>query len=176
MQDESTSDEAYAALETEYDTLSEERTALHDRPRILLDKLKPLVGQFLKLSRKGEMVLDSDYYSETPLRLKSPDEQGEGESVIVTAGGSGRQADATKPQRPETVAPGGKAISARLFDELAVQRRDILAASLLSQPGLALDYMLFAMADARRAGYGQYGTTIRAPSPQDPQIGEVGAS
>ena len=180
MEDESTPDESYAAFEAEHDALNEERQALYDRPRILPDELKPLVGQFLKLSRKGEMVLDCDYYSETPVRMKNPDEIGDGESPIMIGGqGGGSHSGGAhngdhKPQRPEAVAPGGKPISARLFDELAVQRRDILAASLLSQPGLALDYMLFAMADAKR-GYGQYGTTIKAPGPQDPAVGDTGA-
>ena len=180
MEDEATPDKAYAAFEAEHDALNEERQALHDRPRMLPDELKPMVGQFLKLSRKGEMVLDCDYYSETPVRMKNPDEIGDGESPIAIGGqgagshGSGSNNGDNKPQRPEAIAPGGKPISARLFDELAVQRRDILAASLLSQPGLALDYMLFAMTDAKR-GYGQYGTTIKAPGPQDPQIGDIGA-
>ena len=173
MEDEATSDEAYAAFEAELEVLNEARAVLRDRPRILPDELKPHVGQFLKLSRKGEMVLDCDYYSETPIRLRDPGEVGDGESAVVTGGQAGRQADAA-PQRPEAVAPGGKAITARLFDELAVQRRDILAASLLSQPGLALDYMLFVIADAK-SGYGQYGTTIKAANPQDPQIGDVSA-
>ena len=173
LQDDEIPDESFTALEEEHETLTAERGALHDRPRILPDELKPLVGQFLKLSRKGEMILDGDYYSETPIRLRDPDEVGDGESAIVTGGQSGNQV-AAAPRRPEAVAPGGKAITARLFDELAVQRRDILAATLLPQPGLALDYMLFAIADAKR-GYGQYGTTIKAPNPQDPQIGDVGA-
>jgi ParB family chromosome partitioning protein len=172
MEDESVTDDAYAALETEYDALNQERTILHDRPRILPDELKPHVGQFLKLSRKGAMVLDSDYYSETPIRLRDSDDVGDGESSITIGGHSGKSGE-PKLQRPEVEVPGGKAISARLFDELAVQRRDILAASLLGHPGLALDFMLFAMADAKR-GYGHYGTTIKAPVPQDPQIGDIG--
>lgn len=60
-------------------------------------------------------------------------------------------------------------MSARLHDELAVQRRDILAASILADPALALDYMLFAMADQGRS-YSRYGTTITAGRPQDPQM------
>ena len=173
MQDDDIPDAMFTALEEKHEALTTERDALHDRPRILPDELKSLVGQFLKLSRKGEMILDGDYYSETPIRLRDPEEVGDGESAIVTGGQSGvRLADTS--QRPEAVAPGGKAITARLFDELAVQRRDILAASLLSQPGLALDYMLFVIADAK-SGYAQYGTTIKAANPQDPQIGDVGA-
>ena len=69
----------------------------------------------------------------------------------------------------QAVAPGGKPLSARLHDELAVQRRDILAASILADPGLALDYALFAMVDRNRT-YGRAGTTITAGRPNDPQM------
>jgi len=36
-------------------------------------------------------------------------------------------------------------------DQLAMQRRDVLGAALIANPGLALDYMLFAMVDGGRA-------------------------
>ncbi len=166
---------------------------LQDRPRELPEDLKPHVGQFLKLSRKGEMVLDCDYYSEAPIRIHEPSitanrdsADGAGDDGETSDGDTrrgftigepyrGGNGGSDKPIRPEAEAPGGKAISARLFDELAVQRRDILSASLLTQPGLALDYLLFVMADAKR-GYVAYGTTIKAPGPQDPQVGEIAPS
>lgn len=183
MGNEALSDEAYAALEAEYDSLAQDREALHDRPRVMPDELKPHIGQFLKLTRKGEMVLDNDYYSETPIRVHDVPAVGDDSDDGGESGGGSRftigeprgSGGATTSHRPEAQGPGGKAISDRLFDELAVQRRDILAASLLAQPGLALDYLLFVMADAKR-GYTAYGTTIKASAPQDPQVGEIGPS
>ncbi len=44
---------------------------------------------------------------------------------------------------------GASRSAIRLYDELAIQRRDILASCLLAQPALALDYALFVMVDAR---------------------------
>ena len=105
------------------------------------------------------MTLDTTYYSETPIRLPGDDRP------LPSSPSSRRTADLP----PEAVAPGGKPLSARLHDELAVQRRDILAASILGDPGLALDYMLFCLADPSH-GYGRYGTTVRAGRPQDPQM------
>lgn len=81
------------------------------------------------------------------------------------------------------MAPGGKPLSGRLYDELAIQRRDILASCLLAQPALALDFALFVMIDARMCSSGgatdsavKYGTTIRAMGPQDPMVGDMPSS
>src|SRR3546814_8344899 len=53
-----------------------------------------------------------------------------------------------------------------------MQRRDVLAATLLSHPALALDYALFVMIDDRASTFSAYGSTIRARSPQDPVSGD----
>jgi ParB family chromosome partitioning protein len=84
---------------------------------------------------------------------------------------SGSTGATGKAPPPEKIAPGGKPLSARLSDELAMQRRDILAAALLADPALALDYALFAMIDGNR-GYERYGTTMKAARPNDPVIGK----
>ena len=180
MEDEDLSEEAYQALDAENDALGDEREQLARRESVLPDELKPLVGAFLTLSPKGQLVLDSTYYSEQPLRTRAP-EGAEGEDAEGTAitgslpiGGSSNGAS-TRAAPPEAVAPGGKPLSARLYDELAMQRRDVLAAAMLSHPGLALDYAIFAMAD-RGHGLGQLGTTIRAGRAQDPVTGELPAS
>lgn len=44
--------------------------------------------------------------------------------------------------------PKSNAFSQRLLDELAMQRRDILAVHLAKDPALALDFMVFTLADA----------------------------
>ncbi|WP_337847824.1 ParB N-terminal domain-containing protein [Sphingomonas sp.] len=174
MEDESISEEAYKALDQEYDALDEEVHAIQNVAPVLPDELKPLVGAFLKLTPKGEMVLDTEYYSEEPVRVGGTDEDGNSEDDH--GGGTGSTARGREytppPPPPEAVAPGGKPLSARLYDELSMQRRDVLAAALLSHPALALDYALFVMIDDRTSSFSAYGSTIRARSPQDPVSGE----
>jgi ParB family chromosome partitioning protein len=169
MEDEDIAEEAYKALDQEWDALEAEEHALHHRPPVLAEELKPRVGAFLKLTPRGEMVLDAEYYSEEPLSVGETDEDDGGDVGGAGSTGSGRE---TASPPPEAVAPGGKPLSARLYDELAMQRRDVLAAALLSHPALALDYALFVMIDDRASTLGGYGSTIRARSPQDPVSGE----
>lgn len=156
------------ALEAEYEEIDEERRTLSNPKRELPEEWKGEVGQFLILTNEGEMVLDPDYYSEKELRFEEDDNGqitgGAFEAPTTKSGG------AAKPAKPEAAAPGGKAVSARLFDELAVQRRNVLAASLLGDPGLALDYAIFVLADGR--GYEPKGTTIRGGKADDPVRGE----
>lgn len=177
MEDDETSEEAYRALDEEWDALAEEERAIHYRPAMLPEELKPRVGSFLKLSPRGEMVLDSEYYSEEPVRVGGEDDDADandegGESHRGAAGGD----HGAPPAPPETLAPGGKPLSARLYDELAMQRRDVLAAVMLANPALALDYALFVMIDDRSSGHCAYGSTIQARSPDDPVRGEQPAT
>lgn len=178
MDDEETTEDAFSLLDAEYDGLDEERRALHDRPSVLPDALRPLVGAFLTLTARGEMLLDTAYYSERPLRLDAnggvlddaaPREEPDGNDTSGIGGSGGGEAAAP---RPDTVAPGGKALSMRLFEELAMQRRDVLAANLIQHPALALDYAIFVMIDGRKQCLAKHGSTIRASSPQDPVVGE----
>ncbi len=166
MENEELDEEAYTALNEEFDTLEAEYRELHDRPTMLPDELKGQVGTFLKLDDKGKLVLETSYFSETPTHSGNENDSDEADSAR-------RRADELPP---EAVAPGGKPLSARLQDELAMQRRDILAAAILADPALALDYALFSMIDAKRS-YGGYGTTITAGRANDPcLIGELGES
>jgi ParB family chromosome partitioning protein len=58
-------------------------------------------------------------------------------------------------------------LSKRLVDELAMQRRDVLALHVASDPGLALDIMVFTLADADTHDWrARPSTTLRAPSRQ----------
>ncbi len=196
MENEDLSEEAFTASEAEHDTLGEELEALQRRPSILPAELVSRVGAFLTLSQSGTMVLDETYYSETPIRVTvvepEPVEGDNGKTEetddgLVDGEGSGSErvraeptfrieegaatpvtAGSPKEVDPDNAAPGGKALSQVLSDQLAMQRRDVLAASLIASPGLALDYMLFAMVDARRGTSSNDGTTISAHAPQDP--------
>jgi ParB family chromosome partitioning protein len=63
-------------------------------------------------------------------------------------------------------------LSKRLVDELAMQRRDVLALHVASDPGLALDIMVFTLADADTHDWrARAATTLRAPVPAGPIIG-----
>jgi ParB family chromosome partitioning protein len=159
-----------AALNEEYDRLDQEMQDISSPTAELPDEWKAEVGRFLIVTTKGEMVLEPDYHSEKHLRMER-DEDGKvtgGRFETLTRSGSG--SSPAKPPAPEATGPGGKAYSARLFDELAVQRRNILAASLIGDPGLALDYAIFALADGTLHSYENRGTTIKAPRPQDPVL------
>lgn len=62
-------------------------------------------------------------------------------------------------------------LSKRLVDELAMQR-DVLALHVASDPGLALDVMIFTLADADTHDWrARPRTTLRAPVPAGPIIG-----
>jgi ParB family chromosome partitioning protein len=161
----------FGQLEAEYENLDAERSDLNNPVRELPEEWRSEAGRFLVLTTRGEMVLEADYYSEKRLSFET-DENGK---VTATAEepvpGSTKKGSAT-PSRPEAVAPGTeKPISARLFDELSVQRRNILSASLLSDAGLALDFAIFALADSR--SYESRGTSIRGGHPSDPATGEL---
>ncbi len=179
MADDSLDEDARKILDQEYDALENEVRTIRNAAPVLPDELRSHVGAFLKLTPKGEMVLDPEYYSEAPIPVGGTgDDQGDEEADGADrnrAGGSGR-ASTPPAAPPEAVAPGGKPLSARLHDELAMQRRDILAAAMLSHPALALDYALFVMIDERTSSFSTYGSTIRAHSPQDPASGEQPAT
>ena len=194
MEDETTEEEDFKRLDQEDDRLIAEATAIEGRAPVLPDELKSHIGVFLLLTPQGAMCLDTQFYSEQPIHIEEPTaadgnedgDVGDGEEGGRVTGGFriGEAPKAPAPEapthKPETVAPGGKPLTARLYDELAMQRRDILAACLLAEPALALDYALFAMIDARAnssTSYNyvsvKYGTTIRAGGPQEPVMGDM---
>lgn len=195
MQDEDLAEDAFAAMETELDALAAELEALDNRPVFMPPELASRVGAFLTLAQNGTMLLNESYYSETPITVTvvepepvdgdAEDGQGddEGEDDTEAASdpvikaptfrieeGTTTTSTGSTPKEidPDTAAPGGKALSQVLLDQLAVQRRDVLGAALIANPGLALDYMLFAMVDGRTMGGSGDGTTISASRPQDP--------
>jgi ParB family chromosome partitioning protein len=193
MENEDLSEEAFSALDNEHDTLHDELQALQRRPAVLPPELAPRIGAFLTLTQAGAMVLEETYYSETPIRVTmvepEPADGADEESGADEADGdedAGEREEAAPTFRieegpvttgtggtatavdPDNAAPGGKALSQVLLDQLSVQRRDVLGAALIANPALALDYMLFVMVDARTGNSSGDGTTISANRPQDP--------
>jgi ParB family chromosome partitioning protein len=79
-----------------------------------------------------------------------------------------------EPVGPAAAEPAGKpaSLSQALADELAIQRRDILAVHVAADPALALDLAIFLMVD-REAGYSseKSGSSLSALPPTDPVFG-----
>lgn len=180
-------EETGAALEAEAEAIEAQLDQLQASLQVLPPELASRVGTFITLSRDGQMVIDDTFYSETPLTITMIEPQpvdvdgvggelGEGEVVAPVAaptfhieeGSVPPRGGATAPVDPDAAAPGGKALSQVLLDQLSVQRRDVLGAALIANPSLALDYMLFAMVDGRGNGGSGDGTTISASKPHDP--------
>ena len=128
LEDEDSDEDEVAKAEQELVVIDRAMRAINDRPPVLADELKPEAGAFLVLSRNGEPTLVPQYYTETEVIAD--------EGVVEAIEESG----AAKPK--------GSSLSQRLLDELAMQRRDILAIHLANDPALALDFMVFTLADA----------------------------
>lgn len=128
LEDEDSDEDEVAKAEQELMVIDRAMRALNDRPPVLPDELKSEAGAFLALSRTGEPTLAPQYYTESEVIAD--------EGVVEAVEASG----AAKPK--------GSSLSQRLLDELAMQRRDILAIHLANDPALALDFMVFTLADA----------------------------
>jgi ParB family chromosome partitioning protein len=129
LEDEHSDEDEIAKAETEMVVIDRAMRELNDRPPVLAEELKGEAGAFLVLSRSGEPNLIPQFYTEAQVL-----EVDEGVVEPVEAGWG------DKPKRA--------ALSKRLLDELAMQRRDILAIHLANDPALALDFMVFTLADA----------------------------
>ena len=128
LEDEDSDESEVAKAEEELVSIDRAMRALNDRPPVLADELKSEAGAFLVLSRNGEPTLVPQFYTETEVIAD--------EGVVEAIEESG----AAKSK--------GSSLSQRLLDELAMQRRDILAIHLANDPALALDFLVFTIADA----------------------------
>lgn len=111
-----------------------------------------MVGTFLVLGRDGTPRLHDGFFVEKPVAPEGA-----------------RPVDEDEPSETH---PAGKrgGFSQRLIDELAIQRRDILAVHVAADPDFALDLAIFLMVD--RTGYGERnGSSLSARRPNDPVLG-----
>lgn len=152
-------DGAADALEERYAALEAEHLRIQDKPGVVPEEIKPTVGCFVILDAEGNPVIDGTLYSEVaPRKQRSTAATGGGANGSTGPGETGSDGeDSQAPVKP---------LSQRLIGELSVQRRDILAVNLAVNPAIALDLMIFAIAD-RTPTYGKdaLGSTIRAPEP-----------
>ena len=149
-------DEAAAAeFQERWDAATNAYDALHDKPPVIPEEMKANVGCFVIIGADGEPVVASGLYSDKPLEKRKS--RGTADAPVGADSGAGEGNGAASAPKP---------LSQKLVEELAVQRRDILAINLASNPAIALDYLIFAIADSRALYSAQaLGTTLRAPSP-----------
>lgn len=154
LEDEDSAEEAVAEAEAAIEAIERECQEIRARPPVIAAELKAEAGMILVLSRDGTPVLQPVFYGE---RQAEPAEADGGIEVIPGDDGSDRRR---------------ATLSKRLVDELAMQRRDVLALHVASDPGLALDVMVFTLADADTHDWrARAATTLRAPVPAGPIIG-----
>jgi ParB family chromosome partitioning protein len=144
---------AAADLQERWDAARSAYDALHDRPPVIPEEIKANVGCFVIIGADGQPTVASGLYSDKPFERRNARGSDAGESAKE----AGEVSSTAWVQKP---------LSQKLVEELSVQRRDILAVNLASNPAIALDYLIFAIADSRALYSAQaLGTTIRAPSP-----------
>jgi ParB family chromosome partitioning protein len=163
LEDEETSEEAREAAEARVREIGARIEAITAKPPVIPDHLKPRIGTFLLLDEAGQPRLDTIYYVDPAGGPHEPEEPG------TTDAGVDRQDAAVIVAPP----PSKEAtLSQALADELAIQRRDILAVHVAADPALALDLAIFLMID-REAGYssGKSGSSLVALPPHDPVFG-----
>ena len=154
LEDEDSAEEAVAAAEAAIEAIERECQEIRARPPVIAAELKAEAGMILVLSRDGTPVLQPVFYGE---RQAEPAEADSGIEVVPADDGSDKRRTT---------------LSKRLVDELAMQRRDVLALHVASDPGLALDVMVFTLADADTHDWrARAATTLRAPLPAGPIIG-----
>jgi ParB family chromosome partitioning protein len=162
LEDEDTAEEAREAAEARVREIGARIEAITAKPPVIPDELKPRVGTFMLLDESGQPRLETSYYVEPS---DEPEES-------IASGGSGAGGE---PQEALVlVEPPVKqaSLSQALADELAIQRRDILAVHVAADPVLALDLAIFLMID-REAGYSseKSGSSLVALPPSDPVFG-----
>ena len=151
---EESAEEAIAAAEATIDGIERETDEIRNRPLVLDPDLRPDAGMVLTLNRDGTPVLQPHYYTENAGVLAPEDD-----AVEVVSDGTG-------------VASRRAPLSKRLVDELAMQRRDVLALHVASDPALALDLLVFTLADADTHDWrARSATTLRGPIAAGPVIG-----
>jgi len=154
VEDEDSAEEAVAAAEAAIEAIERECQDIRARPPVLAPELKAEAGMVLVLSRDGTPVLQPVFYGERQVEAASTDG---GIEVIPGEEGSDKRRST---------------LSRRLVDELALQRRDVLALHVASDPGLALDIVVFTLADADTHDWrARAATTLRAPVPAGPIAG-----
>jgi ParB family transcriptional regulator, chromosome partitioning protein len=154
IENEDATDAQRADAEARLEKIERRIDAIMSKPPLLDDQARPGAGTFLVLARDGTPRPCGHYYAE---RAAPTNEHDDAAGFAEAIGGTGAKASS---------------FSQRLLDELAMQRRDLLAVHVAADPEFALDLAIFVMA-SQQSGYvcERIGSSIRAPQPQDPAPG-----
>lgn len=139
---------------------------IEDYPRkkaVLTSETMEQLGQFLILDKEGNALLDDGLHCESQIHIDA-----DGAITVKPVKKLSGNGDASNPDGSMPVDDGTIKLSVKVADELSVQRRDVLAANLTAHPELAMNFMLFALADAKTAYGRSCGTTLSAPAASDP--------
>jgi ParB family chromosome partitioning protein len=163
LEEEDTDDIARAGAEAKIRALDGEIDAITDKPAAIDPELKETLGSFLLLDREGRPKLDGNLYVEMVA-----DE----DLDHVDEGAGERTPGQSAPAQSAAAQPRAASIPRVLVDELAIQRRDVLAVHVAADPAFALDLAIFLMID-REGTYcsGNSGSSLSASRPSDPLFG-----
>ncbi|QGN54086.1 ParB/RepB/Spo0J family partition protein [Novosphingobium sp. Gsoil 351] len=176
LEDEDADDHARDVAETKICELEAAIDAISDKPMQVEPALRPNVGVFLLIDGEGRPRLDKAVYAPVVEDSGAPD----GESALTEGragsenGGTGSSAEGGPVGIGGSAAvaePKSAKLSQRLVDELAMQRRDILALHIAADPALALDLAVVLMvADEGGYTWDGAGSTLTARRPSDPVL------
>ena len=156
IEDEDSANEAIEGAEATIAKIDRETQDIRNRPPVLAPELRGEAVMILTLGRDGTPVLQPTYYAERQEETADGDD-----AVEVVSDGD----DGGNGARRST-------LSKRLVDELAMQRRDVLALHVMSDPGFALDLIVFSLADAATIDWhSRAATTLRGGAPSGPIAG-----
>jgi len=142
------------ALEAEYNALDAEHDKLSATDLLIPEEDKPNVGTFRVLGKDGQPRLLETYYTSTK-PARRPSASGEAANGIE---------DDDEGPAPSATLPRS------LEEQMAKDRRDVLALHIAHDPALALDLAIFSLArdHAGHFGYSDTGCTIRITDRNEP--------
>lgn len=162
-------DEAAAELVAEGEKLKAEADAIEEARTIVPDDRKAEITRFLVIGPDGQPRLEPGYFIRRRRRADGDATNGTaqdpGSGETRSGGLVGGYVD------PKATIAKEQGLSGRLIDELAVQRRDILAIHVASNPQLAIDIAIYSMAYRRLNSCHDLGVSIAVNDRCDPMLG-----
>jgi ParB family chromosome partitioning protein len=129
-------------------------SAIIHKPPVIDEQLAGHIGTFLLLDNDGRPKLDRSFYTDVA------EDEGSGQPGAPQVAGAAADGPARAAGLPR-----------RLVDELAMQRRDILAVHVAADPAFALDLAIFLMVDrSDRYSSEKSGSSLCASRPSDPVV------